>query len=89
VDKQVGGGYKLCDPSLIRAILSALETNSHKKALYKRPIFFFLFFNTRGRIRNVQTVRPNRATTNLVAPTCWKLWKVFFCSSFGHFSCIA
>ena len=36
-------GIKLCDPSLARAILSALETSLHGKALYKCSVFNFFF----------------------------------------------
>jgi len=32
----------MCDPSLTRAILSALVVSSHEKALYKCPVFNFV-----------------------------------------------
>jgi len=37
VDKRVGGMWQvqLCDPSLTRAVVSALEVSSHEKALYR------------------------------------------------------
>jgi len=41
VDKRVGGRH---DSSLTCVILGALEVNSHEKALYKCPVFFFFFF---------------------------------------------
>ena len=44
VDKRVGDGQvKLCDPSLTRAILSALEMSSHANALNKCSVFNFNF----------------------------------------------
>ena len=40
-----GPQVKLCDPSLTRAILSAVSVSFHKKALYKCPVFKFNSFN--------------------------------------------
>jgi len=46
VDKHVHWWQvKLCDPSLTRAILSALDVSCHEKALYKCPVFNFFFFS--------------------------------------------
>jgi len=62
----VAGKTKLCDPSLTRAILSALEGSSHEKVLNKCPVFNlfnFNFKNHRNQFRRFATIRRHHRHT--------------------------
>jgi len=60
-----------CDPSLPRAILSALEVSSHEKALYKCLVFnFFFFFLTLYSV--VQVVRTAATKSCRTGTRCWR-----------------
>ena len=66
-----GWQVKLCEPSLTRAILSALEMNiTHYKVLYKCPVYLLTYLLTGAVVGGVVAQRVRRRTCDKEFD-CW------------------